>query len=203
VWDAATGQEVLSLTGHTGYVYCVAYSPDGTRIVSGSSDHTLKVWDAATGQEVLSLKRHTRCIHSLAWSPDGQRLFAWDDQGKVLAWSAKTGKPVEPLAPPAKPPPGPARSPDGFLRAEPRGFTIAITDTRLPPNDNTWPLPDREQRQRYHREQARLAEAHKQWFAAAFHLGRLLRDSPDDAKLKRRRDEALKKFKAASAGKDS
>src|SRR5262249_57324266 len=36
VWDAETGQEVLSLKGHTGAVNSVAFSPDGKRLVSGS-----------------------------------------------------------------------------------------------------------------------------------------------------------------------
>jgi hypothetical protein len=60
------------------------------------------------------------------------------------------------------------------------------------PKAREWPLPDADERKHYRGEQARLAEQQKQWFAAAFHLGRLLLDQPDDAELKRRRDQALK-----------
>jgi WD40 repeat protein len=43
VWDAQTGQETLTLKGHSSWVNSVSFSPDGKRIVSGSSDNTLKV----------------------------------------------------------------------------------------------------------------------------------------------------------------
>ncbi|QDT39372.1 WD domain, G-beta repeat [Stratiformator vulcanicus] len=46
VWDAESGQETLTLTGHTSSVYSVCFSPDGKRIVSGGYDRTLKVWNA-------------------------------------------------------------------------------------------------------------------------------------------------------------
>ena len=72
VWDAATGQETLTLKGHTGAVTSVAFSPDGKRIVSGSEDKTVKVWDAATGQETLTLKGHTSCGHQRGVQPRRQ-----------------------------------------------------------------------------------------------------------------------------------
>ena len=40
------------VTGHSGSVNSVAYSPDGKHIVSGSGHSAVKVWDAATGTEV-------------------------------------------------------------------------------------------------------------------------------------------------------
>jgi WD40 repeat protein len=46
LWDAQTGQQTLTLQGHTSFVRSVAFSSDGQRIVSGSEDATLKVWDA-------------------------------------------------------------------------------------------------------------------------------------------------------------
>ena len=54
MWDAETGQETLTLKGHTGDVRSVAFSPDGKRLASASGDGTVKVWDAATGQEILT-----------------------------------------------------------------------------------------------------------------------------------------------------
>src|SRR5262245_37315855 len=59
VWDAHTGQIQHTLEGHTGEVWCVAFSPDG-RLVSGGADHNgvgdVKVWDVASEQELFSLR---------------------------------------------------------------------------------------------------------------------------------------------------
>jgi hypothetical protein len=125
-------------------------------------------------------------VQSVAFSPDGTQIFAWDRQNKVLAWSATDGQPIDPVDPPAAPPPGPARSPYGFLQAVPKGSIIEVTDTRQSRNDNTWPLPDAVQRKRYHNERAAIAEEKNQWFAAAFHLRRLLRDDPENPAVKSR-----------------
>ena len=46
VWDAATGQETLTLKGHTSAVMGLAFSPDGKRLASGARDGALKIWDA-------------------------------------------------------------------------------------------------------------------------------------------------------------
>ena len=59
LWDAATGQELLTLKGHSARVRSVAFSPDGKRLATGSLDGTVKLWDAATGQELLTLKGHS------------------------------------------------------------------------------------------------------------------------------------------------
>ncbi len=56
LWDAETGKEMRTLTGHKDSVNSCAYSPDGTRLVSASDDHTLKLWDAASGQCLKTLQ---------------------------------------------------------------------------------------------------------------------------------------------------
>ena len=56
VWDAATGQETLTLKGHSGAVESLAFSPDGHRLGTASGDQTVKLWDAAIGQEASRVK---------------------------------------------------------------------------------------------------------------------------------------------------
>jgi WD40 repeat protein len=76
VWDAQTGQETLTLEGHSSVVTSVSFSPDGKRIVSGNWDKTLKVWDAQTGQETLTLKGHSDNVNGVSFSPDGKRIVS-------------------------------------------------------------------------------------------------------------------------------
>ena len=79
VWDSETGQELLSLKGHSASVWSVVYSPDGKRLASGSGSEPygpggeVKVWDAETGQELLTFQGGS-AYHGVAFSPDGHRL---------------------------------------------------------------------------------------------------------------------------------
>ena len=95
VWDAESGQETLTLKGHTDGVLSVGFSPDGKRIVSGSHDKTVKVWDAQTGQEMLTIVRgHSDPVRSVSFSPDGNRIVS-GSYSEVKVWDAASGQ--EPL----------------------------------------------------------------------------------------------------------
>jgi WD40 repeat protein len=117
VWDAQTRQQLLDLKGHTFIVSSVAFSPDGTRIASGSWDGTVKVWDAQTGQRVLDLQGHTRPVQSVAFSPDGKRLASgsgvYNQPGEVKVWNLQTGGQVLDLKGHTRPVQSVAFSPDG------------------------------------------------------------------------------------------
>jgi WD40 repeat protein len=86
VWETKAGKELLSLS-HGGYVFSVAWRPDGKRLATGSDDNTAKVWDAETGEEFLSLSGHHDWVVSVAWSPDGKRLATGSSDGTVRVYA--------------------------------------------------------------------------------------------------------------------
>ncbi|PWB49884.1 MAG: hypothetical protein C3F13_18000, partial [Anaerolineales bacterium] len=81
-----------TLRGHTGQVEAVAFSPDGTQIVSASGDKTLKVWKAATGQARHTLSSHTREVYGVAFSPDGTRIVSASKDRTLKIWDTASGQ---------------------------------------------------------------------------------------------------------------
>ncbi len=123
VWDARTGplgrqfgaadKPLLELEGHTGPVRSVAFSPDGARLVTGSSDGTAKVWDARTGRPLLELRVNLTMVQGVAFSPDGRRLAISSNNKTAKVWDAWTGQPVLELQGNTNGISGAAFSPDG------------------------------------------------------------------------------------------
>jgi WD40 repeat protein len=83
---------VKVIEGHTGDVNSAAYSPDGTRIVSGSDDKTVRVWDAHTGKQLAALEGHTGSVRSVAISLDGAHIVSVSSDKTVRVWAVHTGK---------------------------------------------------------------------------------------------------------------
>ncbi len=104
VWNARTGKTLVHYQGHGGPApieemgssmddllrpIAVAWSPDGTRVVSGSWGGSVQVWDATTGTDVLTYHGHHLKIKAVAWSPDGTRIASGSDDG-IQVWDAIT-----------------------------------------------------------------------------------------------------------------
>jgi len=81
---------------HAGWTWAAAWSPDGSRILTGGSDGFARIWNAATGKLLLEMK-HDYPVWAVAWSPDGAQFLtgAGDDKkhvGMVQRWDSATGQ---------------------------------------------------------------------------------------------------------------
>jgi WD40 repeat protein len=96
LWDVATGKPVgESLRGHTGAVIDARFSPDGSRVVSTSTDNSLRLWDAASGKPVGGpLLGHLGHVVSAAFSPDGTRIVSTSIDKTLRIWDSATGQPI-------------------------------------------------------------------------------------------------------------
>ena len=79
------------LAGHEGSVIAVAVTPDGKRIVSGSSDNNLKVWGLESGQCLATFGGHTNSIHAIAVTPDGKKIVSSSYDKTLKVWDLESG----------------------------------------------------------------------------------------------------------------
>jgi WD40 repeat protein len=93
LWDVATGGQIGGpLTGHTGSVSSVAFSPASKILASGYGDGAIRLWDVATGRQIGGpLTGHTGSVSSVAFSPDGKTLASGSADGTVRLWDVATG----------------------------------------------------------------------------------------------------------------
>jgi WD40 repeat protein/tRNA A-37 threonylcarbamoyl transferase component Bud32 len=182
LWDARTGQPLHELKGHRRVVNGVAFSPDGARLATTSYDGTARLWDVQTGELLHELKDLGAIALGAAFSPDGTQLTTTLNND-VIVWNVATGERV----PDAKPtdPLDSNRSPDGRWQA-------LVVDSRVFLVDVTWNLGADEQLYRqwatrddpvWHVQELQAARKANDWYAAVYHLNRLLEARPGDAKL--------------------
>jgi WD40 repeat protein/class 3 adenylate cyclase/tRNA A-37 threonylcarbamoyl transferase component Bud32 len=91
-WQRQIHLELRTLRGHGAAVCGVAFSPDGTRVVTCSFDKTAKVWDPATGKERLTLSGHSSRVTAVAFSPGGDRIVTGSDDHTAKVWDATNGR---------------------------------------------------------------------------------------------------------------
>jgi WD40 repeat protein/transcriptional regulator with XRE-family HTH domain len=92
LWDALTGKELFSLTGHTDMIEQIVFSPDGTRLATASRDGSARIWDAVSGEALATLLGHDGTVFSVAFSPDGQTIATASADKTAKLWDSLTGK---------------------------------------------------------------------------------------------------------------
>lgn len=86
VYEWQSESYILRQQGHFDSINCICYSPDGSRVVTGSEDGKLKVWDNRSGFCLMTFDDHQSSITGLQFGKKGQVLFSSSLDGTVRAW---------------------------------------------------------------------------------------------------------------------
>jgi WD40 repeat protein len=92
LWDWQTGKCLKTLTGHTNWVFAIAFNHDGKTLASASHDQTVRIWDVNTGECHHICIGHTHLVSSVAFSPDGEVIASGSQDQTVRIWDVKTGE---------------------------------------------------------------------------------------------------------------
>ena len=91
ILDALTGSQTAVLSGHTNCISSLTYSLDGTYLVSGSNDKTIKLWDVQTGGVIKTFCGHTGQVCSVSISADDTMIASASMDRTICLWNIKTG----------------------------------------------------------------------------------------------------------------
>jgi WD40 repeat protein len=92
VLDAETGTMLATLTGHEDEVQAIAFSADGTQVLTGSADKNAARWQAETGKLEAVYTGHKEAVTYVAFRPDGKQVATAVKSGEVRLW------PLDPVA---------------------------------------------------------------------------------------------------------
>jgi WD40 repeat protein len=107
IWSTSSARPVRTIGGKEFPACCVAFSPDGFKIMTASY-RVPSIWDAVTGRQVVKLEALLpknaapdlcATINDVAWSPDGKYVAAGTDGMGVQVWNVVSGKIVLKLEP--------------------------------------------------------------------------------------------------------
>ena len=85
LWDAETGEELATLSGHEALIWSAEFSRDGRRIVTASKDTTVRIWDAETAKELALFRGHDSDAFSATFAPDGRTILT-TGKNDATAW---------------------------------------------------------------------------------------------------------------------
>ena len=92
ILNSITGSQTAVLSGHTKEVTCVVFSSDGTSLVSGSFDMTVRLWDVQTGRVVRTFSGHTHVVWSVSISADCTAIASGSYDMTICLWDIQTGE---------------------------------------------------------------------------------------------------------------
>ncbi|PSF31693.1 hypothetical protein C7H19_22410 [Aphanothece hegewaldii CCALA 016] len=90
LWNLATKEEIITLSGHKLGVNAIAFSPDGQTLATAGADKLIKLWNLATKEEIITLSGHKLGVNAVAFSPDGQTLATAGADKLIKLWNLAT-----------------------------------------------------------------------------------------------------------------
>ncbi len=108
---------VKTLTGHSGRLYGIRFSPDGSSVVTASADRTARVWAFPSGELRSTLRGHSGNVFVADFSPNGRRVVTAGGDGTARIWQAGSGNLIHVLQGHGDAVLSAAFSPDGSLVA--------------------------------------------------------------------------------------
>jgi len=94
LWEVSTGREIRTFEGRTYGIQAVAYSPDGTFIMTAYKDGSLILWDVSTGREIRSFAKQSSSIQKITFSPDGRFALSANNDGTMTLLEVSSGRKV-------------------------------------------------------------------------------------------------------------
>ncbi len=94
MWNLAGALEKQALSGHSGGISALAFSPDGKLLVSAGKDHIVRFWDPVTGSVIRELRGFAAPPQSVNFDPSGHFLATteYTPPGAVKLWDARSGE---------------------------------------------------------------------------------------------------------------
>ena len=99
IFDAENGSLIREMNGHTENGFSLYYSADGTKLISGAGDYTVRVWDVETG-DLLTTTRTGSDVYRAVFSPDGEQIAVVGNfSSRIQILDANTGGEITTLQP--------------------------------------------------------------------------------------------------------
>ena len=92
ILNAITGSKIAVLSGHSNIARSLTFSPDGTMLVSGSGDRTIKLWDMQTGGVVKTFQGHASGVYSVSISSNCATIVSGSQDRTLCLWDIQTGE---------------------------------------------------------------------------------------------------------------
>ena len=131
LWDTHTFKEIRSLTEDQTSMRALAFSPDGTTLITDTVRNFIILWNLKTGENKSIPIRHTSYLNTLGFSPDGKTIVCRGNRGNTVAlWNTETGEQITVLSGNKYVVDSVAYSPDGNTMASSCYDMICIWDAK-------------------------------------------------------------------------